>query len=210
MRRLQTPSVIDEAGSAALAISWTFSPSRTRPPARVRPPASTDAALRLQTASVPPDIASIATASAHHSRAGLTKEHPVDLQAAQMSLPSASRSPRRCRHGSQRGSTVVDFEDGLSDPALIQLEEATTTASTMRVEARATNLYDRGTGEPSRQRAARSHDGGPEGSRPSHSLKRRGGRFIASSLNPHFNDELRRIAQAHDIDRTSIRAGCAA
>lgn len=67
----------------------------------------------------------------------LTNPHPVDLQAAQMSLPFsvalAAKVP--LAGGEVQSLTVGDFESGLRDPAVTALQDRTTLALDDEVEA---------------------------------------------------------------------------
>jgi 2-methylcitrate dehydratase PrpD len=87
------------------------------------------------------DIASIALGIPRIIEGRLTNKHPVDLQAAQMSLPYcvavAAQVPLTER---SPDLTVVDFEAGLSDPAVHGLEERTTIALDEEVEAASNDL----------------------------------------------------------------------
>jgi 2-methylcitrate dehydratase PrpD len=87
------------------------------------------------------DIASIALGIPRIIEGRLTNKHPVDLQAAQMSLPFsvavAAKVPFTDR---SPDLTVVDFEAGLSDPMLHGLEERTTIALDAEVEAASNDL----------------------------------------------------------------------
>jgi 2-methylcitrate dehydratase PrpD len=98
-------------------------------------------ALRLAHGFRVADIASIALGIPRIIEGRLTNKHPVDLQAAQMSLPYcvavAARVPLTER---SPDLTVVDFEAGLSDPAVHGLEERTTIALDEEVEAASNDL----------------------------------------------------------------------
>jgi 2-methylcitrate dehydratase PrpD len=98
-------------------------------------------ALRLAHGFRVADIASIALGIPRIIEGRLTNRHPVDLQAAQMSLPYcvavAAQVPLTER---SPDLTVVDFEAGLSDPAVHGLEERTTIALDEEVEAASNDL----------------------------------------------------------------------
>src|SRR4030095_14952760 len=93
-------------------------------------------ALRLQHGFGANDIASMSLGIPRIIEGRLTNKHPVDLQAAQMSLPFsvavAAKVPLTAR---APDLTVVDFEAGLSAPAVHGLEERTTIALDDEVEA---------------------------------------------------------------------------
>ena len=98
-------------------------------------------ALRLQHGFGANDIASIALGIPRIIEGRLTNKHPVDLQAAQMSLPftvAVAANVPLTEHSPDL--TVVDFEAGLSDPTLHGLEERTTIALDDDVEAASNDL----------------------------------------------------------------------
>ena len=98
-------------------------------------------ALRLQYGFGANDIASIALGIPRIIEGRLTNKHPVDLQAAQMSLPFSVAVAAKVPLTDQSPDlTVVDFEAGLSDPALHGLEERTTIALDPEVEAASNEL----------------------------------------------------------------------
>jgi 2-methylcitrate dehydratase PrpD len=98
-------------------------------------------ALRLQHGFCATDIASIALGIPRIIGGRLTNKHPIDLQAAQMSLPFsvavAAQVPLTVH---VPDLTVVDFEAGLSDPAVHGLEQRTTIALDAEVEAASNDL----------------------------------------------------------------------
>ena len=98
-------------------------------------------ALRLQHGFGADDIASIVLGIPRIIEGRLTNKHPVDLQAAQMSLPfsvAVAANARITVHVPDL--TVVDFEAGLSNPAVHGLEERTTIALDDDVEAASNDL----------------------------------------------------------------------
>ena len=98
-------------------------------------------ALRLQHGFCAADIASIALGIPRIIKGRLTNKHPIDLQAAQMSLPfSVAVAAKVPLADHVPDLTVVDFEAGLSDPALHGLEERTTVALDGEVEAASNDL----------------------------------------------------------------------
>ena len=98
-------------------------------------------ALRLQHGFCASDIASIALGIPRIIEGRLTNRHPVDLQAAQMSLPfSVAVAAKVPLADHSPDLTVIDFEAGLSDPALHGLEQRTTIALDDEVEAASNDL----------------------------------------------------------------------
>jgi 2-methylcitrate dehydratase PrpD len=98
-------------------------------------------ALRLQHGFCAADIASIALGIPRIIEGRLTNKHPIDLQAAQMSLPfSVAVAAKVPLADHVPDLTVVDFEAGLSDPALHRLEERATIALDDEVEAASNDL----------------------------------------------------------------------
>jgi len=98
-------------------------------------------ALRLRHGFCADDITSIALGIPRIIEGRLTNKHPVDLQAAQMSLPfSVAVAAKVSLADNSPDLTVVDFEAGLSDPALHALEERTTIALDDEVEAASNDL----------------------------------------------------------------------
>jgi 2-methylcitrate dehydratase PrpD len=98
-------------------------------------------ALRLSHGFRADDIASIALGIPRIIQGRLTNKHPVDLQAAQMSLPfSVAVAAQVPFTAHVPDLTVVDFEAGLSDPAVHRLEERTTIALDDDVEAASNDL----------------------------------------------------------------------
>jgi 2-methylcitrate dehydratase PrpD len=98
-------------------------------------------ALRLQHGFCAADIASIALGIPRIIEGRLTNRHPVDLQAAQMSLPfSVAVAAKVPLADHVPDLTVVDFEAGLSDLALHGLEQRTTIALDDEVEAASNDL----------------------------------------------------------------------
>ena len=98
-------------------------------------------ALRLLHGFGAGDIASIALGIPRIIEGRLTNKHPVDLQAAQMSLPFSVAVAAKATLADQvLDLTVVDFEAGLSDPALHALEERTTIALDDEVERASNDL----------------------------------------------------------------------
>src|SRR5262249_35583794 len=98
-------------------------------------------ALRLKHGFGANDIASIALGIPRIIEGRLTNKHPVDLQAAQMSLPFSVAVAAKVPLASHVPDlTVVDFEAGLSDPAVHGLEERTTIALDEEVEAASNEL----------------------------------------------------------------------
>ncbi len=98
-------------------------------------------ALRLQHGFGANDIASIALGIPRIIEGRLTNKHPIDLQAAQMSLPfSVAVAAKVPLTKHVPDLTVVDFEAALSDPAVHGLEERTTIALDEEVEAASNDL----------------------------------------------------------------------
>jgi 2-methylcitrate dehydratase PrpD len=98
-------------------------------------------ALRLQHGLGASDIVSIALGIPRIIEGRLTNKHPVDLQAAQMSLPfSVAVAAKVLLTDHALDLTVVDFEAGLSDPAVHELEQHTTIALDDEVEAASNEL----------------------------------------------------------------------
>jgi len=98
-------------------------------------------ALRLSHGFRADDIASIALGIPRIIQGRLTNKHPVDLQAAQMSLPfSVAVAAQVPFTAHVPDLTVVDFEAGLSDPAVHGLEERSTIALDDEVEAASNDL----------------------------------------------------------------------
>ena len=98
-------------------------------------------ALRLQHGFGAHDIASIALGIPRIIEGRLTNKHPVDLQAAQMSLPfSVAVAAKGPLADHVADLTVVDFEAGLSDQEVHALEERTTIALDDEVEAASNDL----------------------------------------------------------------------
>jgi 2-methylcitrate dehydratase PrpD len=98
-------------------------------------------ALRLAHGFSADDIASIALGIPRIIEGRLTNKHPIDLQAAQMSLPfSVAVAAKVPLSGHVPDLTVIDFEAGLSDPAVHGLEERTTIALDDEVEAASNDL----------------------------------------------------------------------
>ena len=94
-------------------------------------------ALRQQHGFCADDIESIQLGIPRIIRGRLTNPHPVDLQAAQMCLPFsvalASKVP--LAGGRTPALTVADYEAGLADPSLFELENSTTVDLDHDVEA---------------------------------------------------------------------------
>jgi 2-methylcitrate dehydratase PrpD len=88
------------------------------------------------------DIASITLGIPKIIQGRLTNPHPVDLQAAQMCLPFsvALASTIKLAPGQIATVGVPDFEAGLKDRALHELEERTTIALDDEVEAASNEL----------------------------------------------------------------------
>jgi 2-methylcitrate dehydratase PrpD len=88
------------------------------------------------------DIAAITLGIPRIIQGRLTNPHPVDLQAAQMSLPFsvalAAKIP--LPPGRVPDLTVADYEAGLADRSLLALEERTTIALDDEVEAASNDL----------------------------------------------------------------------
>ena len=98
-------------------------------------------ALRLEHGFGADDIASIALGIPRIIEGRLTNRHPVDLQAAQMSLPfSVAVAAKVPLTAHVPDLTVDDFEAGLSNPAVHGLEERTTIALDAEVEAASNDL----------------------------------------------------------------------
>jgi 2-methylcitrate dehydratase PrpD len=98
-------------------------------------------ALRLQHGFGANDIASIALGIPRIIEGRLTNKHPVDLQAAQMSLPfSVAVAAQVPLTDHSPDLTVIDFEAGLSDAAVHGLEQRTTIALDDEVEAASNDL----------------------------------------------------------------------
>jgi len=98
-------------------------------------------ALRLQHGFCATDIASIALGIPRIIEGRLTNKHPVDLQAAQMSLPfSVAVAAKVPLTAHVPDLTVLDFEGGLSEPAVHALEQRTTIALDDEVEAASNDL----------------------------------------------------------------------
>jgi 2-methylcitrate dehydratase PrpD len=98
-------------------------------------------ALRLQHGFAATDIAKIALGIPRIIEGRLTNKHPVDLQAAQMSLPfSVAVAAQVPLKDHVPDLTVIDFEAGLSDQAVHALEERTTIALDDEVEAASNDL----------------------------------------------------------------------
>jgi 2-methylcitrate dehydratase PrpD len=98
-------------------------------------------ALRIQHGFGADDIASIALGIPRIIQGPLTNKHPVDLQAAQMSLPfSVAVAAQVPLAGHVPDLTVMDFEARLSEPAVHALEERTTVALDDDVEAASNDL----------------------------------------------------------------------
>jgi 2-methylcitrate dehydratase PrpD len=98
-------------------------------------------ALRLEHGFGADDIASIALGIPRIIQGRLTNKHPVDLQAAQMSLPfSVAVAAKVPLSGHVPDLTVIDFEAGLSDSTLHGLEERTAIALDEEVEAASNDL----------------------------------------------------------------------
>jgi len=88
------------------------------------------------------DIASMALGIPKIIQGRLTNPHPVDLQAAQMSLPFsvALASKIKLAPGQIATLGISDFEAGLKDQSLHELEERTTIALDDEVEAASNEL----------------------------------------------------------------------
>jgi 2-methylcitrate dehydratase PrpD len=99
-------------------------------------------ALRQQAAFAAPDIARIELGIPRIIQGRLTNPHPVDLQAAQMCLPFsvavAAKIP--LKPGQIATIAVSDYEAGLADRSLYDLEERTTIALDDEVEAASNEL----------------------------------------------------------------------
>jgi 2-methylcitrate dehydratase PrpD len=94
-------------------------------------------ALRQAHAFAAADIKSIALGIPCIIQGRLTNPHPVDLQAAQMSLPFSVALAAAVSFAANdvRNLTVADYEMGLGDPSVFELEERTTTVLDDEVEA---------------------------------------------------------------------------
>jgi 2-methylcitrate dehydratase PrpD len=99
-------------------------------------------ALRQEHGFSSDDIVSMALGIPRIIQGRLTNPHPVDLQAAQMSLPFsvALASKIELRPGRIPTLSVTDFEAGLSDRSLYAIEERTTIALDDEVEAASNEL----------------------------------------------------------------------
>jgi 2-methylcitrate dehydratase PrpD len=98
-------------------------------------------ALRLEHGFGANDIATISLGIPRIIEGRLTNKHPVDLQAAQMSLPfSVAVAAQVPITAPVPDLTVVDFEAGLSSPAVHGLEERTAITLDDDVEAASNDL----------------------------------------------------------------------
>src|SRR5262249_49330818 len=94
-------------------------------------------ALRQQHGFAAADIASIGLGIPRIIAGRLTNPHPVDLQAAQMCLPFsvALAATIAIEPGMLPALAVADYEAGLSDPAVFELEARTSIDLDDEVEA---------------------------------------------------------------------------
>jgi 2-methylcitrate dehydratase PrpD len=99
-------------------------------------------ALRQQHGFAAADIATMHLGIPRIIQGRLTNPHPVDLQAAQMCLPFsvalAAKIPLAA--GRIASITVADYEAGLADRSLFELEDRTTIALDGEVEAASNEL----------------------------------------------------------------------